>query len=62
MNARQFFDLVVVMRDLQREYSRTGCRDRKTLLLAKDAERKVDEEIKRVRIIENERRAPRLDI
>lgn len=62
MTARQFFDLVVIMRKLQREYFRSGGRDQKTLLLAKDVERKVDEEIKRVEMIENERRSPRLDI
>jgi hypothetical protein len=62
MNARQFFDLVVLMRKLQREYFRSGCRDKKTLQLAKDVERKVDEEIKRVELIERERMSPRLDM
>lgn len=62
MNARQFFDLVVLMRKLQREYSRSGCRDQKALQLAKDVERRVDEEIKRVELIERERISPRLDM
>lgn len=62
MEAKQFFDLVALMRRHQRAYSRSNGRDRHALLDAKDAERRVDEEIKRVQLIERERQSPRLDL
>lgn len=62
MNAREFFDLVVTMRKHQRAYARSDGRDRNALHYARDAERRIDEEIKRVQLIEKERIQPRLDL
>lgn len=49
MNARQFFELVVQMRDAQKSYYRT--RSRETLSLSKALESRVDAEIRRVELI-----------
>lgn len=62
MNAKQFFDLVVIMRREQRAYSRSNGRDRKALQNAKDCERRVDEEIKRVQMLAREEQFPRLEL
>ena len=62
MTAKEFFDLVVLMRRHQREYFRSGGRDKKALQYAKEIELRVDTEIKRVELIEKERRSPRLDL
>ena len=49
MNARQFFDLVAMMRDAQNKYFRT--RSKTALDEARNLERRVDDEIKRVQAI-----------
>lgn len=49
MKAREFFELVSRMRDLQKQYFAT--RDRQILQQSKQVERQIDEEICRVRII-----------
>lgn len=46
MNARQFYDKVVEMRTVQREYFTT--KDRDTLVRAKALEAEIDAEIARV--------------
>lgn len=46
MNAKQFFDKVVEMRKLQKEYFRK--RDAMVLKKAKEAEAEIDAEIQRV--------------
>lgn len=46
MNARRFFDLTASMRKAQKEYFRT--RSKAALVLSKDLERQVDDEITRV--------------
>ncbi|MCM1333380.1 MAG: hypothetical protein NC248_12320 [Bacteroides sp.] len=62
MTAEEFFNLVVIMRRCQREYSLSKGTDRTALQNAKDAERRVDAEIKRVEYIRKERISPRLEI
>lgn len=49
MKAREFFELVSRMRDLQKQYFAT--RDRQILQQSKQIERQIDEEICRVRNI-----------
>ena len=49
MKAREFFELVSRMRDLQKQYFAT--RDRQILQQSKQVECQIDEEICRVRII-----------
>lgn len=61
MDSRQFFDAVVEMRKYQKKYFRSGNRDRSALQYAKDYERKIDEEIKRVQLLLHEERNPRLN-
>lgn len=61
MKPKEFFDLVVEMRRHQIEYARSNGRDRREQTYARDLERKVDTEIKRVKDIEAERMKPRLD-
>lgn len=61
MDSRQFFDAVVEMRKYQKQYFRSGNRDRSALQSAKDYERKIDEEIKRVQLLLHEERNPRLN-
>lgn len=53
MNAKQFFDKVVELRQAQREYFRTRMPD--DLRKAKTIEVEIDREIKRVQQIEKER-------
>lgn len=60
MDARQFFELVVQMRVAQRKYARDN--DNTSLRYARDLERKVDTEIKRVEMITKEKLSPRLDL
>ena len=61
MDSRQFFDAVVEMRKYQKQYFRSCNRDRSALQSAKDYERKIDEEIKRVQLLLHEERNPRLN-
>ena len=58
MNARDFFDLVVRMRDKQKGYFRT--RDLSVLQESKMLEKQVDDEIKRVHDIIKEKKEPKL--
>lgn len=60
MDARHFFELVVQMRAAQRKYFRD--KDNTSLRYARDLERKVDTEIKRVEMITKEKLSPRLDL
>ena len=53
MNAKQFFDKVVELRQTQREYFRTRLPD--ALRKSKAIEAEIDKEIKRVQQIEAER-------
>ena len=46
MNTRRFFDLTASMRKAQKEYFRT--RSKAALVLSKELERQVDDEITRV--------------
>ena len=56
MNARQFFDKVVEMRRLQKEYFKS--RSHLTHEKSKAVEREIDQEIKRVQDIEAANRPP----
>lgn len=56
MNARQFFDKVVEMRRLQKEYFKS--RSHLILEKSKAVEREIDQEIKRVQDIEAANRPP----
>lgn len=60
MNAKEFFALVVAMRNAQRRADRNRG-DRMAMTYARDYERKVDEEIKRVQLITKENLNPRLE-
>lgn len=51
MNAKQFFDKVVEMRRLQKEYFKS--RSARALEQSKRVEREIDNEIKRVQDIQN---------
>lgn len=51
MNTRQFFDKVVEMRRLQKEYFKS--RSARVLEQSKQVEREIDNEIKRVQDIQN---------
>ncbi len=62
MNAREFFDNVVLMRKYQREYSRSNGKDKEALRYAKDLEGKIDREIARVQHVLKESISPRLEI
>lgn len=57
MNAREFFDLVVDLREAQKSYFHI--RSSSELARAKKLEKKVDEEIKRVKNIMSEMRKPK---
>lgn len=46
MDARRFFETVVLMRDLQKEYFKT--RDKAVLTRSKAIEKTIDDEIRRV--------------
>lgn len=54
MNAREFFDVVVLMRIYQKEYFKT--RDREVLIKSKHYEKLVDHEIDRVKNVLNEKK------
>ena len=58
MNAKEFFSLVSDMREKQREYFRT--RSSSVLSESKALERQVDDEIRRVNLIMNEKQEHKL--
>ena len=58
MTAKEFFDLVAEMREKQKEYFRT--RSSSVLSYSKTLERRVDDEIKRVKQILTEKQEQRL--
>lgn len=58
MTARDFFNLVALMRDKQREYFRT--RSASVLQESKRIEKQVDDEIRRVNGIIKEKQEPKL--
>lgn len=58
MDAKTFFKLVATMRDKQKEYFRT--RSQSALRESKALEKRVDDEIKRVENVLQERREPNL--
>ena len=58
MNAQDFFNLVAKMRHMQKEYFKT--RDIAVLQKSKSLEKRVDEEIERVRLILKQRQEPTL--
>lgn len=62
MNPKQFFDLVVKMRQLQQTVKRTHGFDRKVADEANKTERAIDAEIARVRLLERERLQTKLDL
>lgn len=53
MTAKEFFDKVVAMREAQKEYFRSRFQD--SLRKSKALEAEIDNEIKRVRAIQQER-------
>ena len=56
MDAKSFFKLVAALRDKQKEYFRT--RSQSALRESKALEKRVDDEIKRVEQILNDKREP----
>lgn len=58
MNAKEFFTLVAQMRDKQKEYFRT--RSTSVLQESKRLEKQVDDEIKRVNEIVENKQEPKL--
>lgn len=60
MSPKQFFDLVVQMRQKQRDYAKS--KDGTALRYARDLERRVDEEIKRAQLVLREQQQPRLTL
>ena len=58
MDAKSFFNLVAALRDKQKEYFRT--RSQSALRESKALEKRVDDEIKRVEQILNDKREPKL--
>lgn len=62
MNHKQFYDLVVKMRELQKTVKRSHGLDRRVAEEARQTERAVDEEIARVRLLECERLQAKLDL
>lgn len=62
MNPKEFYDTVVKMREQQRAYFRSNGRDKRALQYAKEYERKIDEEIKRVELMLKEAQNPRLNL
>ena len=58
MDAESFFKLVAALRDKQKEYFRT--RSQSALRESKALEKRVDDEIKRVEQILNDKREPKL--
>lgn len=61
MNAKEFYDTVVKMRHYQQIYFRSKGQDKEALRYAKNYEKIIDTEIKRVEIIEREKLQPRLN-
>lgn len=61
MNAKEFYDTVVKMRNFQRAYFRSKGQDKEALRYAKNYEQIIDTEIKRVEIIEREKLQLRLN-
>lgn len=61
MNHREFYDSVVKMREYQRAFFRSKGQDKEALRYAKDYERIIDTEIKRVEMTLRERQNPRLN-
>ena len=57
MDAKSFFDLVEKMRDAQKLYFRT--RDKDVLSAAKNYEKQIDAEIKRVNDLIKEKKKPK---
>ncbi|GEM_PF-3165546 len=62
MDAKRFFDTVVKMRKAQRAVDRAKMPQKEDIICAKDLERIVDTEIKRVELLLKERQNPRLDL
>lgn len=60
MNAKQFFETVVKMREAQKDYFRT--RSQIYLTQSKQLEREIDNEIKRVNATLAKRNNPKLDL
>lgn len=58
MDAESFFKLVAALRDKQKEYFRT--RSQSALRESKALEKRVDDEIRRVEQILNDKREPKL--
>lgn len=58
MDAKSFFKLVATLRDKQKEYFRT--RSQSALRESEALEKRVDDEIKRVEQILNDKREPKL--
>ena len=61
MTPKEFYDNVVKMRQWQQRYFRSKRHDKEALSNAKDYERIVDTEIKRVELITREKLQPRID-
>lgn len=61
MTPKEFFDSVVKMRHFQQRFFRSKGQDKEALCYAKDYERIIDNEIKRVELIERERLQPRIN-
>lgn len=61
MDKKQFYDTVVKMRMAQRDVARSNGRDKDALQRARDYERIIDQEIKRVQIVTRETISPRLN-
>lgn len=60
MNSRDFFDMVCRMRKAQKNYFKT--RDRDALIVSKEIERQVDEEINRVNTVLAKKGMPYISI
>lgn len=58
MDAKAFFDLVVKMREHQKDYFRT--RSKSALSYSRDLEKRVDAEIDRVKKVLHEKQNPKL--
>lgn len=61
MTPKDFYDNVVRMRQYQQRYFRSKGQDKEALRYAKDYERIIDTEIKRVDQLEREKREPRIN-
>ncbi len=62
MTARDFFELVAAMREQQRILFKSRGQNRTALSASRELEKQVDLEIARVRLIQKEKRNPRLDL